>query len=194
MKYAKYFVLLAVLFCAPVMKAQTVRVNWQTGAPFGTYKSFSWRDPQKPGLPFYGAWVKSDVVAALSGKGLTQAAAGQSGDLVATYQIQGQEMIDADTTSDGFGTSIGPWGGGWGYWGGWGGWDTFDDSSTSFTSEHPRQIVLLKVSLFDAKTKQLVWMGQATVENVSSSEKGDQKQTEQCVQKMFKSYPPKVKK
>jgi len=67
------------------------------------------------------------------------------------------------------------------------------EDATTFTSEHPREILILTVSMADAKNKMLVWRGQATVENVSSSEKGDEKQTRQCVQKMFKSYPPKSK-
>jgi len=54
--------------------------------------------------------------------------------------------------------------------------------------------LILTVNLLDAKTKKLVWLGQATVENVSSSEKGDASQTKKCVQKMFKSYPPKLSK
>ena len=85
-------------------------------------------------------------------------------------------------------------GGGWGWNGGWGGWGAFSDDSTTFTSEHPRTILILTVDLADAKANTLVFRGQATVENVSKSESGDEKQTKQCVQKIFKSYPPKPKK
>jgi hypothetical protein len=60
-------------------------------------------------------------------------------------------------------------------------------------SERPHDILILTISMADAKQKQLVWRGQATVENPSNSQKGDEKQTKQCVQKLFKSYAPKAK-
>ncbi len=45
----------------------------------------------------------------------------------------------------------------------------------------------------DAKEKKLVWRGQAAVESASNSEKGDEKQSKPCVQKKFKSDPPRAK-
>jgi Domain of unknown function (DUF4136) len=186
---------LCLLVCLSPLHAQTVKVNWRTGAPFQSYKTFAWQDSKGPGLPFYGQWVKPDVIAELNAKGLTQAAAGQTPDLLVTYHIQGQEMLDAtsNTDVDGFGLGGGPWGGGWGGYGGWGGWGPWSGDSTTFTSESPREMVILTVSLADAKEKKLAWRGQATVESASNSESGDQKQTKQCVQKMFQSYPPKAK-
>ena len=53
--------------------------------------------------------------------------------------------------------------------------------------------MILTADLADAQHNNLVWGGQATVENASNSEKGDAKQTQQWVQKLFKSYPPKSK-
>ena len=47
------------------LRAQTVKVNWQTGAPFSTYKTFAWQDPKSQTIPFYGPWVKADVIAEL---------------------------------------------------------------------------------------------------------------------------------
>jgi len=194
MKNLRIALLLGVFLCALPVAAQTVKVNWQTGAPFASYKTFSWQEPAQSGLPFYGAWVKTDVIAELTSKGLTQAPAGKPGDLVVTYHIAGQQMIDATSTTDSFGTGVGPWGGGWGWYGGWGGWGEWSGDATTFTSEHPREMVILMVDLADSKEKKLVWRGQATVENASTSESGDQKQTKSSVQKMFKSYPPRVKK
>jgi Domain of unknown function (DUF4136) len=186
---------LCVLLCAISLQAQTVKVNWRTGAPFSTYKTYAWQDPKSPGLPFYGQWVKADVLAELATKGFTPAAAGQTPDVVVTYHIQGEQMLDAtsNTDYDGFGVGPGPWAGGWGWYGGWGGWGAWPGEATTFTSENPRQMVILTIDMADAKEKKLVWRGQATVESASSSEKGDEKQTKQCVQKLFKSYPPKTK-
>ena len=181
MKLLKLSLFLSFLACGLPVSAQTVKVNWQTGAPFSTYKTFAWQDPSNPGLPFYGPWVKTDVLAQLKAKGLTPAATGQTPDLIATYHIQGQELVDATSPTDGFDMNPGPWGGGWGWNGGWGGWGGWNADTTTITSEHPRQIIILSIDLADAKLKKLVWRGQATVENVSSSEKGDQKQTLLCV-------------
>jgi hypothetical protein len=186
---------LCLFICISPLYAQTVKVNWRTGAPFASFKTYAWQDPKNPGLQFYGQWVKADVIAELNAKGLTQAAAGQTPDVLVTFHIQGQELLDAtsNTDSDGFGWGPGPWSGGWGWYGGWGGWGPWGGDSTTFTSEHPREMVILTVSMAEAKGKLLVWRGQATVESASNSEKGDEKQTKQCVQKMFKSYPPKAK-
>jgi Domain of unknown function (DUF4136) len=187
--------LLCLLFSALPLCAQTVKVNWRAGAPFGSYKTFGWRDSKNPGTPFYADWVKADVIAELASKGLSPAAAGQSPDVLVTFHIQGQELIDStsNTDVDGFGWGAGTWAGGWGWYGGWGGWGPFGEDATTFTSEQPHDILILTISMADAKQKLLVWRGQATVENPSNSQKGDEKQTKQCVQKLFKSYPPKAK-
>jgi hypothetical protein len=195
MKNVRTASLLCFLLCGLPLCAQTVKVNWQTGAPFSTYKTFAWQGPKSQTIPFYGPWVKADVIAELQTKGLTPVAAGQKPDLLVTYHIQGQELVDATSTPDGFGMGAGPWGGGWGWYGGWGGWGPWSDDSTTFTSEHPRTILILTIDMADAaQNKTLVFRGQATVENVSKSESGDEKQTKQCVEKIFRNYPPKPKK
>jgi hypothetical protein len=48
---------------------------------------------------------------------------------------------------------------------------------------------ILTVDLVDAK--QMIWRGQATEDNISNTQKGDEKQVEKSVQKMFDRYPPK---
>ena len=40
------------------------------------------------------------------------------------------------------------------------------------------------------KRKELVWRGQATVDSISSTQKGDEKRVLSSVEKMFKQYPP----
>ena len=114
MKEFKTCVLLSLLLFALPLCAQTVKVNWRTGAPFASYKTFAWQDSNNPGAAFYGQWLKADVVAELGSKGLTPVAGGQTPYVIATYHLQGQELIDttSNTDSDGFGWGAGSWGGG----------------------------------------------------------------------------------
>jgi Domain of unknown function (DUF4136) len=169
--------------------AQTVKVNWKMNAPFLDYKTYAWETGKQQGSDFYRQWVRQDVDAALAKKGLQNVSVNQNPDLIVVYNMMSQELLDSTTTSDGFG-----WGGGpWGYWGAWGGWgDVGPDIST--TETEPRMLGILTVDLVDAKTKQLVWRGQATEDSISNSQKGDEKQVQKSVQKMFDRFPPKNQK
>ncbi|HXZ78525.1 MAG TPA: DUF4136 domain-containing protein [Terriglobales bacterium] len=165
--------------------AQTVKVNWQQNAPFGDYKTYQWKTLANAQNDFYTQWVMPDVDAQLSTKGLTKVSPGQRADLIVSYHLATLEVKDSTTTTDGFGWGPGPWG----WWGGWAGEQ--DLTTFSSTTQRPRFMGILTVDLADSSRKQLVWRGQATVDSISNSEKGDEKQTEKCVEKMFKKYPPK---
>jgi hypothetical protein len=93
MKTFRSVVVVCLLLCAMPLCAQNVKVNWQTGAPFASYKTFSWQDPKTGAMAFYGPWVKADAIAELQAKGLTQAAAEQKADLIVTYHMQGQVFV-----------------------------------------------------------------------------------------------------
>jgi hypothetical protein len=180
--------------CASVSSAQTVRVNWQQNAPFSDYKTYAWQFSPKEQNSFYQQFVVEYVDDSLQKAGLQKVPLSQSPALLVTYHFATQEMIDATTTTDGFGWAPGPWPGGWGYWGGWGGWDGgFGEAGPdiSTTQEHPRMMGILSVDLADAKAKRLVWRGQATEDSISSTQKGDEKQVRKSVDKMFAHFPPK---
>ncbi len=170
--------------------AQTVKVNWKTNAPFPLYKTYSWKMGKQQGSGFYRQWVRQDVDSVLARKGLKKVEDNQNPDLLVVYNMAGQEVLDSTTTTDGFG-----WGDGlWGYSGAWGGWgdaglDTGSDVSS--TEQEPRMMGILTVDLVDAKKKQMVWRGQATEDSISNSQKGDEKQVQKSVEKMFDRFPPK---
>jgi hypothetical protein len=171
--------------------AQTVKVNWQTSAAFADYRTYAWKPSKNQGAHFYRQWVVKDVDAELAQKGLRRVKADQNPDLYIYYHVVSQEVMDSTTTDDGFG-----WGGGpWGFWGGWGGWGPWGDlgPDISQTEARPRMMGILAVDLVDAKKKELVWRGQATVDSISNTQKGDEKQTLNSVKKMFKQYPPEQK-
>jgi hypothetical protein len=191
MKNVRVLTLVCAVLTASPAFAQTVKVNWNQAAPFSDYKTYAWKTGTSQANSFYAGWVKPDVDAQLAAKGLTLASGNQKPDIYVTFHIQTQEVTDAITTDDGFGPGWG-WGGGpWGVWGGWGGWEGGDFSDTAITTEEPRTMGILTVDLYDVAKKHLVWRGQATVDSVSNSQKGDEKQTEKSVEKMFKKYPPK---
>jgi hypothetical protein len=179
-------VTLCSLLAASGALAQTVKVNWQTDAPFADYRTYTWKDSKNKGSSFYQQWVEKDVDAVLAEKGLSKVTADGHPDLYVYYHMLTQEVMDSTTTDDGFG-----WGGGrWGRWGGWGGWGGPDIAQTE---AQPRMMGILAVDLIDVKKKQMVWRGQATEDSVSNTQKGDENQVKKSIEKMFKQYPPKEK-
>jgi hypothetical protein len=171
--------------------AQTVKVNWQSNAPFRDYRTYAWKASKNQGAHFYRQWAVKDADAELAQKGLRRVKADQNPDLYIYYHVVSQELMDSITTDDGFG-----WGGGpWGFWGGWGGWGPWGGlgPDISQTEARPRMMGILAVDIVDAKKKELVWRGQATVDSISNTQKGDEKQVLSSVKKMFKQYPPEQK-
>lgn len=179
------------LLVATGAMAQTVKVNWQDNAPFADYKTYAWQPSNNQGAEFYRQWVHKDVDDELAQKGLRRVDPNQNPDVFLYYHVLSQEVMDSTTTDDGLG-----WGGGpWGYWGGWGGWGDWGGFGPDIaqTEAQPRMMGILAVDIVDAKKKDLVWRGQATVDAISNTQKGDEKQTLNSVKKMFKQFPPKEK-
>jgi hypothetical protein len=177
------------LFATGAM-AQTVKVNWENNAPFAEYRTYAWENSKNQGSQFYKQWVEKDINEEMMQKGLHRVEPDQNPDLLFYYHIVSQEVIDSATTDDGAGWGPGPWGtfGGWGGWGDSGGWGP----DIAQTEAEARMMGILAVDMVDAKEKELVWHGQATVDAISNSQKGDEKQTADSVKKMFKQFPPKV--
>ena len=174
-----------VFLFATSANAQTVKVNWQNNAPFSDYRTFAWQTSKNQGGRFYQQWVQKDVDNELAQKGLRKVDQSQNPDVLLYYHVVSQEVMDSTTTDDGFG-----WGGGpWGFWGGWGGMGP----DFAQTETQPRMMGMLAIDIVDAKKKEIVWRGQATVDAISNNQKGDEKQTLNSVKKMLKKYPPKEK-
>jgi hypothetical protein len=171
--------------------AQAVRVNWQRNAPFADYKTYAWHTTTQQKDSFYKQFVVEYADEAMRKAGLTKVLEAQSPSLLIAYHFTTQELIDSTTTTDGFGWGVGgPWGP-WVSWGGWGGWGADFGPDISTTEEHPRTMGILTIDLVDAKTKRVVWRGQATEDSIASTQKGDEKQVRKSVDKMFDHFPPK---
>ncbi len=190
----RYFAFLPLLvMCLAALsaasRAQSVRANWRLAAPFSTYKTYEWVPNTKKDHPFYRQFVDEYVNYALTKKKhLEQVSAAQSPDLLVKYHFLTQEQMDTNTTY---------WGGGWGGWGmgGWGmGWGGMGMGMGGMgwanTTQSPRTIGILTLDMIDAKTKQLVWRGQATEDNIVTGGKNEEKQGAMSIFKMLQRYPP----
>jgi hypothetical protein len=156
--------------------AQQVRTDYDRGANFGQYKTYSWEKVQTQD----SLWVdriKEAVNAALTAKGLTPVESGGDIAIVAVEATQNQRTLN--TFYDGFG-------GGW-RWRGFGG---FGEATTTVDTY---KVGTLIVDLFDAHSKTLIWRGSSSD---SLSDKSDKniRNLDKAVQKMFDHFPPDVKK
>jgi hypothetical protein len=151
--------------------AQTVKTDYDRGANFSQYKTFSFEKVQTEN-PLWVDRIESAVSAALTEKGLLQVASGGDVAVVAVGMTKTQQQLN--TFYDGFG-------GGWRF-------RSFGDSTTEVENY---KVGTLVVDLFDAKTKTLLWRGSAS-DTVSNKSINNIKNLDKGVQKMFAKYPPKA--
>ena len=156
--------------------AQQVKTDYDHGANFNQYKTYSWEKVQTQD-PLWVDRIKEAVNTALAAKGWTPVPSGGDVSIVAVETTQNQQTLN--TFYDGFG-------GGW-RWRGLGG------SGESTTTVENYKVGTLVVDLFDAKTKTLVWRGSAS-DTLSKKSDKNIKDLDKGVQKMFDHFPPGEKK
>ena len=167
-------VLIGVIFLAGAVSAQQVKTDYDRGANFAQYKTYSWTQV-KTKDPLDVDRIKSAVNAALAAKGWNQVDSG--GDVsIVTMEIT-HEQQTLNTFYDGFG-------GGWGWrrFGGGG----FGEATTTTDTYRVGTVV---VDLFDSKTKQLIWRGSSS-DTLSNNSDKNIKNLDKGVEKMFKNFPP----
>jgi Domain of unknown function (DUF4136) len=170
--------------------AQQVRANWSRNAPFSEYKTYQWIPSEATNHPFYRQYVGQYVNYALQKKKhLQEVSASQNPDLYVTYHFTTREVMDTETYGYGFGPGWGGWG--WGGWG-WGGWG-WGGPNYYQTRQIPRVMGYLTLDLIDARTKKIVWRGEAIQADVTKGGHAEEKQVANSVYKMLKRYPPKEK-
>ena len=154
--------------------AQQVKTDYDRGASFGQYKTYSWEQVKtKDALDVDR--IKAAVNAALAAKGWTQVDSGGDVSIVAVEMTRNQQTLN--TFYDGLG-------GGWGWrrFGGGG----FGEATTTTETYKVGTVV---VDLFDTKTKQLIWRG-ASSDTLSNNSDKNIKNLDKGVEKMFKNFPP----
>ena len=182
MKTQKAWLVVIGLFLAAltarVSFAQQVKTDYDRGASFAQYKTYSWQHV-KTKDPLDVDRIKTAVNAVLTAKGWTQVDSGGDVSIVAMEITTNQQTLN--TFYDGFG-------GGWGWrrFGGGG----FGEATTTTDTYKVGTVV---VDLFDTKTKQLVWRGSSSDALSNNSDKNI-KNLDKGVQKMFQHFPPQPRK
>ena len=183
MRLHRIFGLALALAALPtIAAAQKTTYDFDKTAPFAQFKTYSWKD----GTPTKNQLVDNRLVAAidaqLAAKGFRRDDAAP--DVFVVFHMAFDEQKDISSYSTG--PMYGGYGYGWG--GGWG--------STS-TDVRVREILVgtLAIDIIDAKKKAMAWRGLGTkeIDTNAKPEKRDENITK-AVEKIFKNYPPKVKK
>jgi hypothetical protein len=163
-----------VLLVATASLADQVKTDYDRGADFGQYKTYSWEKVQTQD-PLWVDRIREAVNATLAAKGWTSAESGGDVSIVA------MEMTKDHSTVNTYYNGLG---GGWRWGGG------FGEATTNV--DHYR-VGTLVVDLFDARTKKLVWRGSAS-DTLSNKSDKNIKDLDKGVQKMFDHFPPGEKK
>jgi hypothetical protein len=173
---------LAVALMPAIAAAQKVTYDYDKTAPFAQYHKYSW----KKGTPTNNALIDNRLIAAieaqLAAKGLTKD--DNAPDVFVLFHMAFDQQQDISSYSTG--PMYGGYGYGWG--GGWG---------TTTTDVRVREILVgtLAVDMIDAKKKEVAWRGLGTKE-IDTHAKPDKRDANitKAVEKIFKNYPPPVKK
>jgi hypothetical protein len=157
------------LVWAAVSFAQHVKTDYDHGANFGQYKTYSWEKVQTKD-PLLVDRIKDAVNSTLAAKGWTQVPSGGDVEVFAVETTQNQQTLD--TFYNGFG--------GGRHWGG------FGDATTTVETY---KVGTLVVDLFDSKTEKLVWRS-SSGDTLSDNADKNTKNLGKSVTKMFKQFPP----
>jgi len=178
-KWMTTMALAALLLAPTAARAQKVNVDFDEQAPFATYKTFGWTAGTPSPNPLGEPRIHAAVEAALMKEGLTLATG--TPDVVIATHVMAKEQKEIVTSG------YGGYGPGWHYGGYYGG------GGLSTTQVYTYTEGTLVVDMYDAKTKQVAWRG-VGVDTVSDKGDKNQKKVVKAVDKMFKEYPPVIKK
>jgi hypothetical protein len=177
---------------APAHAANTVDMSAYPAPSrdYGRYRNWSWRDGQLPGG---SAWADSAQIAeavsnGLDQRGLRPAQSTQPADL----QVSAQTRMEVRTRQvrddyydpypyyggSGLGYAHGPYGNRYGGY-----------ASVPIVRTYQEQVIVVSISLFDARSGQPVWSASAETSN-GGDQSDRSKALRQAVQKALSAYPP----
>jgi hypothetical protein len=168
--------------------AQDIRYNFMPGTDFAKYKTYKWVRIPKADYP--NQILDSQIIQAIDSqlalKGLTKTE-DDSADLYVGYQA----AVSQERQFNSYSTDMGGWG--YGRWGGWGGYGGGMSSTT--TTTETINIGTLNVDIYDRAAKNQVWRGAATKTLGSGKDPAKvTKNLNKAMAKLFKKYPPPLKK
>ena len=174
---------LAAALLPAIASAQKTTYDFDKTAPFAEFKTYTLKDGTKTGNELIDKRVIGAIEAQMTAKGFTKNDSAPDVYLVYHLAFDQQKDITAYNTGAGY---YGPysyrWGGGWG---------------TTTTDVRVREILVgtLAIDMVDAKKKQVAWRGLGTkeIDTHAKPEKRDSN-INKAVEKIFKTYPPKMKK
>jgi hypothetical protein len=173
---------LAAALVPAVAAAQKTTYDFDKSAPFATYKTYALKDGTKTGNELIDRRLITAIETQMAAKGFTKN--DTNPDVFVVFHIAFDEQKDISSFSSG--PMYGGYGWGWG--GGWG---------TTTTDVRVREILVgtLAIDLIDAQKKQVAWRGLGTKEiNTTAKPEKRDENINKAVEKIFKNYPPKVKK
>jgi hypothetical protein len=175
---------LVTLMMPALAMAQKTSYDYDKAANFAGYKSYAFKEGTKAGQPLIDDRIVAALEAELAAKGLTKS--DTNPDVFVVYHVAVDKQKDISTYSSGYAGGYGPYG--WGYGGGWAG-------GTTHTNVKDILMGTLVVDIADAGTRKLAWRGMGVKEvNVQASPEKRDKSITGAMKKMFKNYPPKIKK
>jgi hypothetical protein len=173
---------LAIVLVPTLAAAQKTSYDYNKEASFATFKTYAIKDGTKVGQQLIDDRIVAAIDTQMAAKGFTKS---DNPDVFVVYHVAFDTQKDISTYSSGYG-GYGAYGWGWG--GGWAG---------GTTSTQVRDILVgtLVIDIADAAKKQIAWrgMGVKEVQTQANPDKRD-KSINEAVKKIFKNYPPKIKK
>lgn len=169
--------------------AQDVRYNFDKNTDFSKFKTYKWvaLKDATPMNDLVDKQIKSAIEAQLATKGFTKVDSDPADVYVGYQAAVGQEkQFTSYNTSWGYGP--GWYGGGWYGAGGMSSGTTTGQTSTIYVGQ-------LAVDMYDPANKDLVWRGlvSKTIDQKAKPDK-QEKNLNKALTKLFKKYPPEVKK
>ena len=181
MKHISFSVLVLMLFTASTAltaRGQKVSVDFDKEANFAAYKTYAWTTGTPAQNQLMDQRITDGVDKRLAAKGLQKVDVNTNPDLVVLYHAAVGTETQLNTMNTG--------GYGWGYrWGGGMGMST--------TTVEKIPVGQLTVDIGDAKTKKLLWLGNGA-DTLSDKPEKNEKKINSALDKMFKKFPPPIKK
>jgi Domain of unknown function (DUF4136) len=169
MKFRKEITLpLLVLALATAVFADRVTVDYDHEANFSLVKTYSWSNVHTANS-IWDTRVKNAVDKELAAKGWRQVPSDGSVSLVAVEKTSIQQQYDT-------------------FYNGFGGWRRGGGVSEETTTVDNYKVGTLVVSIFDTKSKRLIWRGVAS-SDVSTNPDKNTKNLDKDVARMFKKFP-----